>query len=114
MSKTQSKLAVTISEATCCCWAGVWYYYSEEYPLGSMKLYYTDCSEGTSFWQKYDTSLPDPDWVTVLISDPGLSPDGSIYNPYAPGALGTGLYRVKISIPGCCDTYSSIIEAYLA
>jgi hypothetical protein len=108
MSKTQSKLAVTLSEATCCCWLGVWYYTGGIYDPGSLQAFVTGCEDGTLYWEIYDGA----NWVYIAPTAPGMYESGLVYNPLDPEATGPGLYRVAMAKPKCCVTYSSVIEAY--
>ena len=109
MSKTQSKLGVTIeNNATCCCWSNIYFYSSEEYPIGAIKAYITDCVDHALSWE----FLVGSSWVEILLSDPGFGLDPTIYDPNEVGAKGPGLYRVKLSATGCCDTYSNLLEFY--
>ena len=109
MSKTQSKLAVTLSEATCCCWLGVYYWTSPElYNPGSLQAFVTGCEDNILYWERYDGS----NWVYIPPTDPGIFEEGLVYDPFQEGAQGAGLYRVASSNPKCCTVYSSVIEAY--
>ena len=114
MSKTQSKLGITIPSAlNCCCWTQVVTFYSEEYTYGVLKSFSEGCLGGTLTWQFYNTLTEA--WDNIPQADPGFGGslfDFSLYDPFLPGAKGAGWYRIKVTETGCCDTYSNIIEVY--
>jgi hypothetical protein len=108
MSKTQSKLGVTISGPDCCCWANLIYFYTPSIDLYAIKSLLEDCVDGVINWQfsdDYGTTWS----VLNTLTDPGFGLDNT-YNPDEVGAAGPGIYRLKITKDGCCDTYSNVIE----
>lgn len=112
MSKTQSKLGVTIPETlACCCWIQIWYFYSELYPDGAFKYHTEGCGSVSEIvYQKYNTITEV--WDTIPGTDPGFESDPTIYYALAIGAQGPGIYRVHGISTECCPTYSNILEAY--
>jgi len=111
MSKTQSKLAITLSEATCCCWLGIYYYQGSLFDPTVLQVHLEGCGGGGEiFWQQYDPVLSQ--WDTVPGDSSAIFEEGLVYDPLGPEGFGPGIYRVKYATAGCCDTYSSIIEAY--
>jgi len=114
MSKTQSKLGITIPSASlnCCCWTNIIYYYDEGVTENGFKLLVEGCDGSDSLEWQYSNNAG-VTWSTISFANPGFLIDPASYFPYAPGANGAGMYRIKITKIGCCDTYSNIIEAYL-
>jgi hypothetical protein len=113
MSKTQSKLGITIDPVpSCCCWVNIYYNFNEEYPNGAAQILSEGCLDREFQWQ-YLASITGS-WVDIPLSDPGFGLDPTIYYPFAVGALGAGLYRVKYFNDTCCDEYSNLLEFYIA
>lgn len=117
MSKTQSKLGVTIPNSTssCCCWANLIYYY--DYDQNGFKALTEECGEAALNWEFSNDG--GSSWSNLdITTDPGFQPTGSptgyFYGPYVLGAAGAGLYRLRINPSGCCSVYSNVIEAYIA
>lgn len=98
MSKTQSKLGITVlNNCNCNCWAQINF---ELFGSGDTELYLEGCVDGVINWQTFNTTTRV--WTTIQVGGTFLGVP--IYDTYT---------RVKITKPGCCDTYSNVSYAYL-